>query len=308
MFQPSKKSRPVKRAYNILDVFTDTPLAGNPLAVVHDCEGLDDKAMQAIAREFNISETVFVMPPENPAHTAKVRIFTPGIELPFAGHPTVGTAIMLARLRWGGGAEERDGIVVLEEKVGIVRIGVVLKNGSAFAEFDIPQKPSALDTVIDPELAAAALGLTPSEIGFENHKPSRYTAGVDYDFVPVRDLSVLKRCRADRRVFDKAFISQSAFVYTRETYSNESDFHARMFSPGHGIEEDPATGSAAAAFAGVIRQFDQPMGGIHRYRIEQGHIMGRPSHVGLELDVQGDLHAVRIGGAAVIVAEGTLDV
>lgn len=302
----------MKRAYHVLDVFTDTPLAGNPLAVVHDCEGLDDKAMQAIAREFNISETVFVLAPENPAHTAKIRIFTPGLELPFAGHPTVGTAIILARLRWGSGDDkdggERDGIVVLEEKVGTVRVGVALKNGNAFAEFDIPQKPSALDTAIDPELAAAALGLAPAEIGFENHKPSRFTAGVDYDFVPVRDLGVLKRCRIDRRVFDKAFASQSAYVYTRETFSNENDFHARMFSPGHGIAEDPATGSAAAAFAGVIRQFDRPLGGIHRYRIEQGHIMGRPSHVGLELDLQGDLHAVRIGGSAVIVAQGIMDV
>jgi trans-2,3-dihydro-3-hydroxyanthranilate isomerase len=237
-----------------------------------------------------------------------VRIFTPGMELPFAGHPTVGTAIILARRRWGEGEDERDGIIVLEEKIGIVRLGVVLKNGSAFAEFDIPQKPTVLDAAIDKELAAAALGLAPAEIGFENHKPSGYSSGVDFDFVPVRDLGVLKRCKIDRRTFDKAFATGAAFVYTRETYSTESDFHGRMFSPSHGIAEDPATGSAVAAFAGVIRRFDQPLGGIHRYRIEQGHIMGRPSQIGLELDVQGDLHAVRIGGAAVVVAEGTLDV
>ena len=305
-------SRPVKRAYHILDVFTDTPLAGNPLAVVHDSEGLDDTRMQAIAREFNLSETVFVMPPDNPAHSAKVRIFTPTIELPFAGHPTVGTAIILARLRWGdagmGEGAEQDGLVVLEEKVGPVRVGVVLKNGVAFAEFDIPQKPSALDGEIDTDLAAAALGLVPAEIGFENHKACRYTAGVDYDFVPVRDLAVLRRISVDTRTFDKAFVSRSCFVYTRETISTESAFHARMFAPSDGIAEDPATGSAVAAFAGVVRQFDQPLGGIHNYRIEQGHIMGRPSHVNLEIDVQGGLHAVRIGGAAVIVAEGTIDV
>jgi trans-2,3-dihydro-3-hydroxyanthranilate isomerase len=204
----------VKRAYHVLDVFTDTPLAGNPLAVVHDCEGLDSEAMQAIAREFNISETVFVLPADNPAHTAKVRIFTPRTELPFAGHPTVGTAVILARQRWGEveGNDERDGIVVLEEEIGIVRVGVVLKNGSAFAEFDIPKKPAPLDTQIDPELAAAALGLLPSEMGFENHNPTRWSAGVDFDFVPVRTIDALKRCRLDRRVFDKAFASKSAYV------------------------------------------------------------------------------------------------
>lgn len=300
----------MKRAYHVLDVFTDTPLAGNPLAVVHDSEGLDGEAMQAIAREFNLSETVFVLPADNPAHTAKVRIFTPRTELPFAGHPTVGTAVILARSRWGEveANEERDGIVVLEEKIGIVRVGVVLKNGSAFAEFDIPKKPEALDTQIDRELAASALGLLPSEMGFENHKPTRWSAGVDFDFVPVRTIDALKRCRLDRRVFDKAFASKSAYVYTRETFSNENDFHARMFAPGQGIEEDPATGSAAAAFAGVVRQFDQPPGGIHRYRVEQGHIMGRPSIISLEIDVQGDIHAVRIGGGAVTVSEGTIDV
>jgi len=299
----------VKRAYNVLDVFTETPLTGNPLAVVHDCDGLDGEAMQKIAREFNLSETVFVLPPDNPAHTAKVRIFTPGKELPFAGHPVVGTAIMLARLRWGSpeGGGEQDGIVVLECEIGIVRVGVVLKNGSARAEFDIPKKPEPIATLIDGELAAAALGLVPSEIGFENHKPARWTAGVDFDFLPVRDLSVLKRCRLDRRVFSKAFASGSAYVYTRETFSNENDFHARMFAPGLGVEEDPATGSAVAAFAGVVRQFDQPRGGVHRYGIEQGHFMGRPSLVELEIEIQGDIHAVRIGGGAVVVSEGMLD-
>lgn len=299
----------MKRAYHILDVFTNTPLAGNPLAVVHDSEGLDGARMQAIAREFNLSETVFVMPPDNPAHSAKVRIFTPTIELPFAGHPTVGTAIILAKQRWGtddGG--EQDGLVVLEEEVGPVRVGVVLKDGAAFAEFDIPQKPAALDGEIDTDLAAAALGLVPTEIGFENHKPCRYTAGVDYDFVPVRDLAVLKRISVDTRTFDKAFVSRSAFVYTRKTMSTESAFHARMFAPSDGIAEDPATGSAVAAFAGVVRQFDQPLGGVHQYRVEQGHIMGRPSHINLEIDVQGGLHAVRIGGGAVVVAEGVIDV
>jgi trans-2,3-dihydro-3-hydroxyanthranilate isomerase len=300
----------VKRAYHVLDVFTDTPLTGNPLAVVHDCEGLDTESMLRIAKEFNLSETVFVLPSEKPAHTAKIRIFTPGMELPFAGHPTVGTAVILARRSWGDPekGKERDGIVVLEAKIGTVRVGVVLRDKTAFAEFDIPKKPTPLESKIDTELAAGALGLVPSEIGFENHKPSRWSAGVEFDFVPVRDLSALKRCRADRKPFAKAFASGAVYLYTRETLSNENDFHARMFAPGLGLEEDPATGGAVAAFAGVVKHYDQPPGGQHRYRIEQGHFMGRPSLVELEIDVEGDLHAVRIGGGAVVVAEGTIDV
>lgn len=115
------------RRYFILDVFTNQALAGNPLAVVLDGEGLSDTRMQAIAREFNLSETVFVLPPESPTHSAKLRIFTPAKELPFAGHPTVGTAILLARERFGEIEEDQNAMVVLEEAIGKVRCGVVLK-------------------------------------------------------------------------------------------------------------------------------------------------------------------------------------
>ncbi len=294
------------RRYHVLDVFTDRAMSGNPLAVVTEAEGLDTAAMQAIAAEFNLSETVFVLPPERPAHTAKLRIFTPKKEIPFAGHPTVGTAILLARRNWGEGGGEREGIVAVEEEIGSIRAGVVLRDGHAYAEFDIPQMPKNLDPAPDRELAAAALGLFPSEIGFENHKPCRFHAGNGFAFVPVRNLEVLRRVKLERRTFDKAFPDGGAYVYCRETMSNENDFHARMFAPAMGIVEDPATGSAAAAFAGVIMEFDEPTGGHHRYRIEQGHIMGRPSLVEVELEIEGDLHAVRIGGSAVIVAEGQL--
>lgn len=288
------------RRYHVLDVFTETPLVGNPLAVVHDSEGLDTEAMQAIAREFNLSETVFVLPPDHPVHTAKVRIFTPHRELPFAGHPTVGTAILLATLRGSG-----DGIIVLEETVGPVRVGVTLGAKRNFAEFDIPKMPERVDRPVDPELAAAALGLLPGEIGFENHRPSRWTAGVEFPFVPLRGLEVMGKCRIERRAFDEAF-GPGVYVYCRETRSRESHLHARMFAPGFGIDEDPATGGAAAALAGVIMHFDQPVAGTHRYRIEQGHMMGRPSLIELELVVDGGLDVVRIGGCAVLVAEGEL--
>ncbi|ESR24195.1 PhzF family phenazine biosynthesis protein [Lutibaculum baratangense] len=295
----------MSRRYYVLDVFTDEALSGNPLAVVLDAEGLDTERMQAIAKEFNLSETVFVLPAEGPAHTAKLRIFTPGREIPFAGHPTVGTGILMARQSWGESGEI-EGIVTLEEEIGLIRLGVVLRDGHAFAEFDVPAKPAALEPAPDRELAAAALGLFPSEIGFENHKPSRFEAGNAFAFVPVRNFEVLRRIKIERRTFDKAFPDGAAYVYCRETMSTGNDFHARMFAPAMGVAEDPATGSAAAAFAGVIMKFDQPTGGHHRYRIEQGHIMGRPSLVELEIEVDGGLDTVRIGGAAVIVAEGSL--
>ncbi|MCG8669897.1 MAG: PhzF family phenazine biosynthesis protein, partial [Pseudomonadales bacterium] len=210
----------MQRRYKIFDVFTARPLAGNALAVVLDADGLDGAAMQAIAREFNLSETVFVGPADNPAHSAKVRIFTPAIELPFAGHPTVGTAICLARDRFGGPGEH-DAVVVLEEEVGPVRCGVRLNDGSGFAEFDSPKLPERTGEGASKTAAAAALGLEPTEIGFENHVPSVWSAGVTFHFVPVRNMGMLAKAGAARANWDGAFGQGSVFVYTRETEGHD---------------------------------------------------------------------------------------
>jgi trans-2,3-dihydro-3-hydroxyanthranilate isomerase len=296
-------------AFHTLDVFTTERFGGNPLAVVLDAKGLSSTQMQDIAREFNLSETVFVLPPDNPAHSARLRIFTPATELPFAGHPTVGTAILLAGLtgRMGEGAGEA--IVVLEETVGLVRVGVRRKAGEAAnAEFDAPKLPEALTPIAPVDRLAAALGLAPSEIGFENHKPSRFTAGVPYTFVPVRSLDVIGRASLNSGYWAEAFGPQDgAYLYCRETLHTTSQFHARMFIPE--IGEDPATGSAAVALAGAIHKFDAPKNGITAYRIEQGHEMGRPSFIKLEVGLEhGALKTVRIGGHAVQVCKGTLTV
>jgi trans-2,3-dihydro-3-hydroxyanthranilate isomerase len=301
----------VTHRYAILDVFTDTPLAGNPLAVVPDAAGLDEARMQAIAAEFNLSETVFCFPAENPIHTAAVRIFTPRKELPFAGHPTVGTAVYLAteRLRNGGGLAES--VVILEEKVGPVRCGVFLKAGGGHAIFDLPRLPVAFPAEFDRETIAAALGLVPAEIGFENHEPSAFTGGVPYAFVPVRDLAAIGKAAAQPAAWATAFSgdASAAFLYTRSTVGVGRQFHARCFAPTFGIAEDPATGSAVAAFAGVIHRFDAHPAGTHRFAIEQGFEMGRPSLIALEVDVEGsEIASARIGGDAVVVAEGTLRV
>ena len=297
------------RRYQIYDVFTERVLTGNPLAVVLDAEGLETVQMQAIAREFNLSETAFVLEADNPAHSARVRIFTPVAELPFAGHPTVGTAICLASERFGDVSSGQDAVVVLEEGIGPVRCGVRLKDGSGFAEFDLPRLPSNLGMAKSNEILAAALGLEPADITFENHKASIWTAGLPYHFVPVRNGGVLATAYPAREAWADAFGDDSAFVYTRDVEGHDHDFRARMFAPMSGIEEDPATGSAVAAFAGLVQQYDDHPDGDHLILIEQGDDMGRPSVIRLDMTVKnGVLEAARIGGHAVRVAEGILSV
>lgn len=298
------------RFYEIFDVFAEKALDGNPLAIVHDAEGLDDAAMQAIAREFNLSETVFIRPPNNPAHAAAVRIFTPDYELPFAGHPTVGAAISLVIRRNTG--QDSDRLITLEEKVGIVRCGVSLGDNKAFAEFDLPQLPEKIKLRIEKEEAAAAVGLGTHEIGFENHIPAIWSAGTPYLLVPVYNLVACAKIS-----IDPVYVSESLphidgrplpiYVYSRDTILFDSSYHARMFVSGANVYEDPATGSAAAALAGAIHAFDRPVEGSSQWWIEQGIEMGRPSRIRLELDVSNQkLAGARIGGSAVKIAEGRL--
>ncbi len=298
--------------YYILDVFTDTRFGGNPLAVVLDADALDAARMQTIAREFNLSETVFVLKPQNRAHTARVRIFTPMAELPFAGHPTVGAAALLAELRTPAANDnggQGDALIVLEETIGIVRVGVRLRpEAAAYAEFDAPKLPEESGSAPATELLAAALGLIPAEIGFENHRPTRYTAGNAFAFVPVASLAAMEKARVSSSHWE-AVKQQGAFLYCRQTVHTTSAFHARMFAPHNGIPEDPATGSAAAAFAGVVHRFDALPDGMHRRIVEQGFEMGRPSLISLSLEVvAGKLGTVRVGGHAVRVAEGKIEV
>lgn len=297
--------------YYTLDVFTERRLAGNPLAVVVDgAAGLDTEAMQAIAREFNLSETVFVLPTDKPAHSAKVRIFTPSRELPFAGHPTIGTAILLAELRRTSASEEA--LIVLEQGVGTVRVGVRLRNGAPYAEFDAPRLPVEAGLLQPADRLAAGLGLLPSEIGFENHKPMCFAAGNAFAFVPVASRAAIERAMPTFPHWANAFEQQGvvgAFLYTRQCQHTTSAFHARMFAPASGIPEDPATGSAAVCFAGVVKHFDELPDGTHRRIIEQGYEMNRPSEITLSMDVSnGKLSTVRIGGHAVRVSEGKLSI
>ncbi|MCB1383142.1 MAG: PhzF family phenazine biosynthesis protein [Notoacmeibacter sp.] len=297
--------------YALYDVFADTGLAGNPLAVVFDAGDLATEQMQAIAREFNLSETVFICPPEKPVHNAALRIFMPTAELPFAGHPTVGAAVAIAERAGTTGAG--PALVMMEEKVGLVRAAVKRDERGLFGEFDLPRLPVRHPNPVTKEAAAAALGLNPTEIGFENHGVSAWSAGVPYICVPVHGLEAAGRAELDVAtwvsLFDgmKPLETPCPYVYCRETVLHDSAFHARMFAGAHGIGEDPATGSAAAALIGAIIHFDEPTIGLHRMVIEQGMEMGRPSCITVEMDVEhATLQAARIGGHAVKVAEGTL--
>ncbi|MGF3022303.1 PhzF family phenazine biosynthesis protein [Methylobacterium aquaticum] len=295
------------RRYAILDVFTDTALAGNPLAVVLDAEGLDEAAMQAIAREFNLSETVFVLPPAEDRHRARLRIFTPTQELAFAGHPTVGTAVLLAL--GDRRAEIADAVAFgLEEQVGVVPCVVETADGRGRARFRLPRLPESWGEEPDATALAAALNLSPSEIGYARHRPSRYSAGTRFHLVPVQGLDALARARTSAEAMVQALGPGSkAFLYTGETGDPAHSFRARMFAPAAGIAEDPATGGAVAAFAGALMQFEPLGSGTHDLVIAQGIEMGRPSEIALQLTIEdGALRAAEIGGSAVLVSEGVL--
>jgi trans-2,3-dihydro-3-hydroxyanthranilate isomerase len=298
-------------AFHTLDVFTDRRFGGNPLAVVLDADALAPDEMQVVARELNLSETVFVLKPENPAHSAKIRIFTPARELPFAGHPTVGTAILLAELRAPAVDGERDAIIALEQAIGPVRVGVRLKAGQApFAEFDAPKLPEMAGTLPSRDRIADALGLLPREIGFENHTALRVGAGNMFAYVPVISLEAIARARVNGASWAAAFPEgevDGVYLYTRQCVHKGASFHARMFAPQLGVPEDPATGAAAVGFAGVLSAFDVLPDGPHKRLIEQGHEIGRPSTIRLTLIVEGGkLDTVRIGGNAVRMVEGTI--
>jgi trans-2,3-dihydro-3-hydroxyanthranilate isomerase len=296
-----------------LDVFTDRRFGGNPLAVVHEADALTAEQMQQIARELNLSETVFVLKPDNPAHSAKIRIFTPARELPFAGHPTIGTAILLAEQRVPLMNGEQDAIIVLEQPIGTVRVGVRMRAGATpFAEFDAPTLPEIAGTLPSRDRIADALGLIPREIGFENHSAMQFTAGNTFAFVPISSLEAIGKARINGVHWQAVFANGKAdgvYLYTRSCMRKGSAFHARMFAPQLGVPEDAATGAAAVCFAGVVSEFDELPNGTHTRVIEQGYEMGRPSSVVLTLIVEGGvLDTVRIGGNAVRVTEGSLHI
>jgi trans-2,3-dihydro-3-hydroxyanthranilate isomerase len=296
-------------SYHLLDVFTARRFTGNPLAVVEDADTLSTEEMQAITREFNLSETVFLLSPRDPVHTARLRIFTPQRELPFAGHPTIGAAALLAETRAGALLSAQSITLVLEAEIGSLRCEALRgQSGVTYADCVLPILPRAGAEAPHVDAIAAALSLTPRDIGFDAHVPVIFSAGPGFLFVPLRSREALDRARRAPGLFGPMLgEAAGAWLYTRETVDPASAVQARLLAEGLGFEEDPATGSAAAAFAAVALAFERPEDGVHELFIEQGYAMGRPSRITLRMRVEGGgLSQVVIGGQAVRVAEGRL--
>lgn len=294
----------MRKLFHTLDVFTDQRFGGNPLGVVLDADGLSGDEMQRIAAEFNLSETTFVLPPDDPANTARVRIFTPASELPFAGHPTIGTAILLAELGEGNDVELR-----LEEKVGVIQVAVKADAGGAgYATLSAAAMPGVADMPSSDAKIAAALGLDAADIGFETHHPGLIEAGVRILFVPVADLDALMRAQAVSgpwRALDETPDCVGLYPYTRS--NNDAGFRSRLFAPDQGIAEDPATGAAATLLPAQVHIAETLSDGTHAWQISQGYEMGRPSELFVAADVEGGaITGVRVGGHAVRVMEGSI--
>lgn len=298
----------MKYQFYTADVFTDQIFGGNPLAVLPEAQGLTTEQMQQIAREFNFSETVFVLPPEDTRHTRKLRIFTPGVELPFAGHPTVGTAYVLAAI----GAIPLTGEltqIVFEEGVGPVPVSIRAKAGqSVSAQLTAARLPEFGPP--PPPVADLAASLSLAEADFLAEEIEGVSCGVPFLFVPVRSREVLGRLQLKRESWEQHLASTWAphiFVFSADPELEGSDFRARMFAPAMGIIEDPATGAAATTLAGYLAKRDPRESGILRWRIEQGFEMGRPSILDIEAEkVEGKITAVRVGGSTVLVTEGLM--
>lgn len=295
------------------DVFTDRVFGGNPLAVFPEAQGLSTPTMQRIAAEFGVSETVFVLPPETAGHTRRLRIFTPGAELPFAGHPTIGTAYVLART--GYVALRGDATrVIFEEGIGPVPVSILWKEGTiAGARLTAPQLP--IHGPPPPPLSAIAhvLSLDPHDLRADDFRPESVSCGVPFLFVPLRDRDALRRTRVDPARWDqvmKGAWAPSIYAFCFEPDSPEATLAARMFAPGYRVPEDPATGAAVSALAGYLSRRDRSGDVKLRWTVEQGVDMGRPSRLDLEAERRedGSLVEVCVGGAAVMVSSGEMEV
>ena len=297
--------------YFTLDVFTDQRFGGNPLAVVLDARGLTAEQMLQITREFNYSETTFVLPAETPDTTKRVRIFVPGGEVPFAGHPTIGTAIAMV---FSGdvpvtGDELR---IVLGENVGPVPVTVRLTDGlPTWAQLSVAQLPVE-EPPMDRAVIAAMLGLSPDDLmAADGYAPASTSCGLPFLIVPLATRAAVARARIDDAVFGRTLRGTSCamvMVFAMVDDVPGVDVHCRVFCPDDGVPEDPATGSANAALGGYLAR-RTPRTGTLRWVSQQGIEMGRPSRLEIEVDKKSDaITAVRVGGSAILMMEGRLRV
>jgi trans-2,3-dihydro-3-hydroxyanthranilate isomerase len=297
----------MQRRYITVDVFTDRAFGGNPLAVVLDAQGLSTAQMQAIACEFNYSETTFVLPPREPGHDAQVRIFTVIREIPFAGHPNVGTAFVLATQ-----AAKRPERLEFEEGAGLVPVEILTEEGNVVgAELTAPQPLKKL-TRLSPEQTASCISLTAPDIKIDRQPPHIVSVGMPFLVAELHSREALRRARPDAAAFARQLPRDGAFAlyfYTREVSAGEEgcDLQARMFHPGaSGLTEDPATGSATVAAAALLADLDPTRDGELRLSIGQGFDMGRPSLLLTRVvKTEGKIVSAHVGGRCAPMMQGT---
>ncbi|MFB6464267.1 PhzF family phenazine biosynthesis protein [Bradyrhizobium tunisiense] len=297
----------MQRRYATVDVFTDRAFGGNQLAVVLDAGGLSSTQMQAIATEFNYSETTFVLPPRNPGHDAEVRIFTPVRELPFAGHPNVGTAFVLASL-----AREPKPRLLFEEKAGLVPVEIRREQGKVVStELTAPQPLSRLAEVSAADVASC-ISLSADDIRTDRHAPQVVGVGTPFVVAEVRSREAVRRAKPDAAAFGRMLPRDGAFsvyFYTRDVPAAEApcERQARMFFPGaSGLIEDPATGSATVAAAALFADLDPAPDGELTLTVGQGFDMGRPSILLTRVRKQhGKIVSAHVGGSCVQMMEGS---
>jgi trans-2,3-dihydro-3-hydroxyanthranilate isomerase len=293
-----------------VDVFTDRKFGGNPLAVVPDATALSGAQMQAIAGEFNLAETTFVLPPQDPAHTAQVRIFTPRAELPFAGHPNIGTAFVVAN-EAARQAQAPSDRIIFEEKAGLVRLSLVKQGDSVIGARLAPPQALQRGDDLDTEIVAAACSLTANDIETANHRPCIASCGIPLAFVELKTRPALASARPRADVFTKHLPAEQitgVLMYVHDRRDG-FDLQVRMFAPLYGVPEDPATGSGNVALAGLLASLRPEADVTLNLRIAQGVDMGRPSLLEASAEKRGGkIVAMAIGGRCVPMMRGVLEV
>jgi trans-2,3-dihydro-3-hydroxyanthranilate isomerase len=292
------------------DVFTDRRFGGNPLAVVLDGHGLATEQMQSIASEFNLAETTFVLPPRDPRHTAEVRIFTPRAEMPFAGHPNIGTAFVLARMGTSYGSAVTEPLA-FEEKAGLVRLDLIKEESSVIGARLAAPQPLMRGEDIAAEVVAAACSIGVDDIETANHQPCLASGGAAFAFAELKTRSALAAARPRSELFDGSLGADRAtgiLLYVRDR-GGGNDLQARMFAPLYGVPEDPATGSANVALAGILASLRAEPDLTLRLRIAQGIEMGRPSLLEASAEKRnGHVTGMWIGGRCMPMMQGVLEI
>jgi trans-2,3-dihydro-3-hydroxyanthranilate isomerase len=300
----------MKLEFTTVDVFTDRPFGGNPLAVVTNAQGLSTGQMQSIAAEFNLAETTFVLPPKDPAHTAEVRIFTPKAEMPFAGHPNVGTAFVLARAGQSYGRAVAGDRLVFEEKAGLVRMELTREAGVVVATRLAAPVPLSIGAEIAPEIVAEACSLKPSDIEVAVHRPCIASCGIPLVFAELKSRAALAQAAVRTDVLARHFPMERAVGIHLYVAAKEHgvEIQSRMFAPLFGVPEDPATGGANVALIGLLAHHRPEADLTLAKTIGQGFDMGRPSILEASAEKKaGTVTATYIGGRCVPMMKGTID-